>query len=114
MCYFSTQVTTLDPREAEQGPTLGITGPNSPENTNGSVWSCLASGAVFSDTAVLVHMKISNLWNKMLTFRNWEVVYKQCIFSVPLEINRLVLLDWHPHTATPGLGWEGAAFFRKA
>jgi len=88
-------------------------GPNSPEN-NCSIRSYLVSGVVFLDTAMLVHMKISNLWNKMLTFRNYEVEYKQCRFSVSLETNRLVSLDRHSHTATPGVGWEVADSFRRA
>lgn len=50
----------------------------------------------------------------MLTFRNYELVYKQCRFSVSLEINRLVPLDWHSHTAAPGVCWGVAASFTRA
>lgn len=104
----------MDAREAEQGPTLCIIGTNSPETTTYSVPSYLASRIVLFDIAMLVHMKISNLWNGMLTFRNYEVVYKQCRFSISLEINGWVPLDWYSHTATLGLGWEMAASFRRA
>ena len=76
------------------------------ENTNRSGWSHLTSRVVLFNAAMLVHKKISNFLNDMFTFRNYEIAYKQSRFSVSLEVNRWVPLDWHSHMATAGLSWD--------